>query len=127
MNFLFKDKDKKKLKYFNAYNIYENAYLYSHTSKIKLFIRVTIMALLDYFLLYKLDFSYHKNMEIYKCIIIIIFDIVHGFLAMFIMKYIFSLIHLNNTEILFFDSSNPFMRFGSLCNVNEDVPPLAFE
>ena len=127
LHFLFKDKGEKKLKYFNAYNIYENAYLYSHTSKIKLFIRVTIMVLLDYFLLYKLDFSYHKNMEIYKCIIIIIFDILHGFLAMFIMKYIFSLIHLNNNEILFFDSSNPFMRFGSLCNVNEDVPPLAFE
>lgn len=128
MYFIFKDKEEKKQKYFNLYNIYSNTYLYSKTSVIKIFIRVTIILLLEHFLLYKLDFAYKENMEIFKCIIIIILDISHGFIVMFIIKYIFNLVSLNNTDLLNIDSNSPFMRYGSFSNLNEGGDhPLIFE
>ena len=126
--FVFRDKKEKKLKIFNSYNIYSNQYLYSKTSKIKLFIRVIIISLLEYFLLYKLDISYESNIEISKCFLIILMDILHGFLVMFTIKYIFNWIYLNNTDLIELNTNSPFMRFGSLSNLNNDgIPSLIFE
>ena len=109
--FLFRDKSDKKYKYFNLYNLYSNEYLYSKTSKIKLFIRVIIILLLEYFLLYKLDIAYKLNMEINNSISIIILDILHFFTIMFIMKYIFYLIRLNNAKLFEINDTNNFLSF----------------
>lgn len=109
--FLFRDKSDKKYKYFNLYNLYSNEYLYSKTSKIKLFIRVIIILLLEYFLLYKLDIAYKLNMEINNSISIIILDIFHYFIIMFIMKYIFYLICLNNAKLFEINDTNNFLSF----------------
>jgi hypothetical protein len=109
--FLFRDKSDKKYKYFNLYNLYSNEYLYSKTSKIKLFIRVIIILLLEYFLLYKLDIAYKLNMEINNSISIIILDILHFFTIMFIMKYIFYLICLNNAKLFEINDTNNFLSF----------------
>ena len=109
--FLFRDKSDKKYKYFNLYNLYSNEYLYSKTSKIKLFIRVIIILLLEYFLLYKLDIAYKLNMEINNSISIIILDIFHFFTIMFIMKYIFYLICLNNAKLFEINDTNNFLSF----------------
>ena len=128
LNILFSDKKENKLKFFNLYNIYSNAYLYSNTTKINLFIRVTIMFLLEYFLLSKLDFSYQLNMGIFKCVLIIILDIIHGFLVVFIIKYIFNIMNLNNTDLLEFKDNTSIMRYGSFSNDNnfDGAPPLIF-
>ena len=109
--FLFRDKSDKKYKYFNLYNLYSNEYLYSKTSKIKLFIRVIIILLLEYFLFYKLDIAYKLNMEINNSISIIILDILHFFTIMFIMKYIFYLICLNNAKLFEINDTNNFVSF----------------
>ena len=109
--FLFRDKSDKKYKYFNLYNLYSNEYLYSKTSKIKLFIRVIIILLLEYFLLYKLDIAYKLNMEINNSISIIMLDILHFFTIMFIMKYIFYLICLNNAKLFEINDTNNFLSF----------------
>ena len=109
--FLFRDKSDKKYKYFNLYNLYSNEYLYSKTSKIKLFIRVIIILLLEYFLFYKLDIAYKLNMEINNSISIIILDIFHYFIIMFIMKYIFYLICLNNAKLFEINDTNNFLSF----------------
>ena len=109
--FLFRDKSDKKYKYFNLYNLYSNEYLYSKTSKIKLFIRVIIILLLEYFLLYKLDIAYKLNMEINNFISIIMLDILHFFTIMFIMKYIFYLICLNNAKLFEINDTNNFLSF----------------
>ena len=109
--FLFRDKSDKKYKYFNLYNLYSNEYLYSKTSKIKLFIRVIIILLLEYFLLYKLDIAYKLNMEINNSISIIILDILHFFTIMFIMKYMFYLICLNNAKLFEINDTNNFLSF----------------
>ena len=109
--FLFRDKSDKKYKYFNLYNLYSNEYLYSKTSKIKLFIRVIIILLLEYFLFYKLDIAYKLNMEINNSISIIILDILHFFTIMFIMKYIFYLICLNNAKLFEINDTNNFLSF----------------
>ena len=109
--FLFRDKSDKKYKYFNLYNLYSNEYLYSKTSKIKLFIRVIIILLLEYFLLYKLDIAYKLNMEINNSISIIMLDIFHFFTIMFIMKYIFYLIRLNNAKLFEINDTNNFLSF----------------
>ena len=109
--FLFRDKSDKKYKYFNLYNLYSNEYLYSKTSKIKLFIRVIIILLLEYFLLYKLDIAYKLNMEINNSISIIMLDIFHYFIIMFIMKYIFYLICLNNAKLFEINDTNNFLSF----------------
>jgi hypothetical protein len=126
--FLFRDKADKSIKYFNLYNIYSNSYLYSKTTKIKLFARVAIIILLEYFLLFKLDFPYKLNMELNQCILIILFDILHGFIITFIIKYIFNLLFLNNTDLINLDSNIPLMRFGSVSSIDQDgFPPLIFE
>lgn len=126
--YIFRDKQEKQMKYFTLYNIYNNAYLYSKTTKLKLFIRVSIMILIEYFLLYKFDISYNLNMGKNKCFLIIMMDIMHAFVVMFIIKYIFNLIDLNNTELLENDSNSPFMRYGSFSNLNDqEAPPLIFE
>ena len=109
--FLFRDKSDKKYKYFNLYNLYSNEYLYSKTSKIKLFIRVIIILLLEYFLLYKLDIAYKLNMEINNFISIIMLDILHFFTIMFIMKYIFYLVCLNNAKLFEINDTNNFLSF----------------
>ena len=109
--FLFRDKSDKKYKYFNLYNLYSNEYLYSKTSKIKLFIRVIIILLLEYFLFYKLDIAYKLNMEINNSISIIMLDILHFFTIMFIMKYIFYLICLNNAKLFEINDTNNFLSF----------------
>ena len=109
--FLFRDKSDKKYKYFNLYNLYSNEYLYSKTSKIKLFIRVIIILLLEYFLLYKLDIAYKLNMEINNSISIIMLDIFHYFIIMFIMKYIFYLVCLNNAKLFEINDTNNFLSF----------------
>ena len=109
--FLFRDKSDKKYKYFNLYNLYSNEYLYSKTSKIKLFIRVIIILLLEYFLLYKLDIAYKLNMEINNSISIIMLDIFHYFIIMFIMKYMFYLICLNNAKLFEINDTNNFLSF----------------
>ena len=109
--FLFRDKSDKKYKYFNLYNLYSNEYLYSKTSKIKLFIRVIIILLLEYFLLYKLDIAYKLNMEINNSISIIMLDIFHFFIIMFIMKYMFYLICLNNAKLFEINDTNNFLSF----------------
>jgi len=109
--FLFRDKSDKKYKYFNLYNLYSNEYLYSKTSKIKLFIRVIIILLLEYFLFYKLDIAYKLNMEINNSISIIMLDIFHYFIIMFIMKYIFYLICLNNAKLFEINDTNNFLSF----------------
>ena len=109
--FLFRDKSDKKYKYFNLYNLYSNEYLYSKTSKIKLFIRVIIILLLEYFLLYKLDIAYKLNMEINNSISIIMLDILHFFTIMFIMKYIFYLVCLNNAKLFEINDTNNFLSF----------------
>lgn len=109
--FLFRDKSDKKYKYFNLYNLYSNEYLYSKTSKIKLFIRVIIILLLEYFLFYKLDIAYKLNMEINNSISIIMLDIFHFFIIMFIMKYIFYLICLNNAKLFEINDTNNFLSF----------------
>ena len=129
LNFLFGDKEDNKFKFFNIYNVYSNAYLYSKTSKKNLFIRVTIMILLEYFLLSKLDISYELNMGRFKCIFIIILDILHGFIVTFIVKYIFNKMNLNNTDLLEFKDNSSIMRYGSFSNDNncDGVPPLIFE
>ena len=129
LKFLFSDKAEKNLKYFNLYNIYTNAYIYSKTTKLKLFIRVLIIILLEYFLLFRLDISYNDNIGILKCILIIILDVFHSFIVMFIIKYIFNLIKLNNTELIDFNIDSSFLRYGSLSNVNDvdGIPPLIFE
>ena len=48
---------------------------------------------------------------------------------MFIIKYIFNLIGLNNTELINFKIDSSFLRYGSLSNVNDvdGIPPLIFE
>ena len=109
--FFFRDKSDKKYKYFNLYNLYSNEYLYSKTSKIKLFIRVIIILLLEYFLFYKLDIAYKLNMEINNSISIIMLDIFHYFIIMFIMKYIFYLICLNNAKLFEINDTNNFLSF----------------
>ena len=109
--FLFRDKSDKKYKYFNLYNLYSNEYLYSKTSKIKLFIRVIIILLLEYFLFYKLDIAYKLNMEINNSISIIMLDIFHYFIIMFIMKYMFYLICLNNAKLFEINDTNNFLSF----------------
>ena len=109
--FLFRDKSDKKYKYFNLYNLYSNEYLYSKTSKIKLFIRVIIILLLEYFLLYKLDIAYKLNMEINNSISIIMLDILHFFTIMFIIKYMFYLICLNNAKLFEINDTNNFLSF----------------
>ena len=109
--FLFRDKSDKKYKYFNLYNLYSNEYLYSKTSKIKLFIRVIIILLLEYFLFYKLDIAYKLNMEINNSISIIMLDIFHFFIIMFIMKYIFYLVCLNNAKLFEINDTNNFLSF----------------
>ena len=128
INILFGDKKENKLKFFNLYNIYSNAYLYSNTTKINLFIRVIIMLLLEYFLLSELDFSYELNMGIFKCILIIVLDIFHGFIVVFIIKYIFNKMNLNNTDLLEFKDNSSMMRYGSFSNDNnfDGAPPLIF-
>ena len=109
--FLFRNKSDKKYKYFNLYNLYSNEYLYSKTSKIKIFIRIIIILLLEYFLLYKLDIAYKLNMEINNSISIIMLDIFHFFIIMFIMKYIFYLICLNNAKLFEINNTNNFLSF----------------
>ena len=118
--FIFRDKFDKKYKYFNLYNIYSNEYLYSNTSKLKLFTRLTIMLLLEYFLLSKLDIAYKLNMENYNSIVIILLDILHYFIVMFIIKYIFKLICLNNTRLFDIDDKKTLMKFGTF---SDDVIP----
>ena len=126
--YFFREKKEKKLKYFNLYNIYSNSYIYSKTTKIKLFARVAIIILLEYFLLFKLDITYKLNMELNQCILIILFDTLHGFIITFIIKYIFNLLFLNNTDLINLDSNNPLMRFGSVSSIDQDgFPPLIFE
>ena len=68
-------------------------------------------------------------MSIYKSIFIILLDICHSFIVMFIIKYIFYLIDLNNTELIDFNIDSSLMRYGSLSNVNDGdgIPPLIFE
>ena len=124
--FIFKDKEDQKLKYFNLYNIYSNGYLYSKTTKLKKILRVSIILLFEHFLIYRLDISYKTNMPILTCVLIISLDIFHGFIVMFIMKYLFNLINLNNTDLLDIDTSNPFMRYGSISDNRGEVP-LIFE
>ena len=126
---IFKDKSDKSMKYFNLYNIYTNIYIYSKTDRIKLFLRVTIIILIEYFLLFKLDISYNTSMGIFKCIIIIILDICHSFIVMFIIKYIFNKMKLNNTELIEFNIDSSMLRYGSLSNLNSGdvIPPLIFE
>ena len=86
------------------------------------------MFLLEYFLLSKLDFSYQLNMGIFKCVLIIILDIIHGFLVVFIIKYIFNIMNLNNTDLLEFKDNTSIMRYGSFSNDNnfDGAPPLIF-
>ena len=67
-------------------------------------------------------------MELNQCILIILFDILHGFIITFIIKYIFNLLFLNNTDLINLDSNNPLMRFGSVSSIDQDgFPPLIFE
>ena len=127
--FLFKNKKEKKFKYFNTYNIYSNEFLYSHTNTLKTTIRIIISVSLEHFLLYRLDLNYKYNMELYKCLLIIFMDILHGFLVLFIIKYIFIFLSLNNKDILDINNNNnPLIRYGSLSSNNIDgIPPLIFE
>ena len=129
LKFLFSDKADVNMKYFNLYNIYTNAYIYSKTTKLKLFIRVSIIISLEYFLLFRLDISYNNDFGIFKSIFLIVLDIFHSFIVMFIIKYIFNLIGLNNTELINFKIDSSFLRYGSLSNVNDvdGIPPLFFE
>jgi hypothetical protein len=129
LKFLFSDKADVNMKYFNLYNIYTNAYIYSKTTKLKLFIRVSIIISLEYFLLFRLDISYNNDFGIFKSIFLIVLDIFHSFIVMFIIKYIFNLIGLNNTELINFKIDSSFLRYGSLSNVNDvdGIPPLIFE
>ena len=121
--FLFRDKLDKKYKYFNLYNLYSNEYLYSKTSKIKLFTRVIIILLLEYFLLSKLEYIFKLDTEKYDSMLIIGLDIFHYFLVMFITKYIFNLICLNNTSLFDIDDKNIFLRFGTFSNINDEGIP----
>ena len=68
-------------------------------------------------------------MGIFKCIIIIILDICHSFIVMFIIKYIFNKMKLNNTELIEFNIDSSMLRYGSLSNLNSGdvIPPLIFE
>ena len=86
------------------------------------------MLLLEYFLLSELDFSYELNMGIFKCILIIVLDIFHGFIVVFIIKYIFNKMNLNNTDLLEFKDNSSMMRYGSFSNDNnfDGAPPLIF-
>lgn len=115
--------------YNNLYNIYTNAYIYSKTTKLKLFIRVLIITSLEYFLLFRLDISYNENTGLFKSIFIIVLEIVHSFIVMFIIKYIFNLMRLNNTELIDFNIDSTFFRYGSLSDLNDvgGIPPLIFE
>ena len=99
------------------------------TTKLKLFIRVSIIISLEYFLLFRLDISYNNDFGIFKSIFLIVLDIFHSFIVMFIIKYIFNLIGLNNTELINFKIDSSFLRYGSLSNVNDvdGIPPLIFE
>ena len=127
--FLFKNKKEKKFKYFNTYNIYSNEFLYSHTNTLKTTIRIIVSVSLEHFLLYRLDLNYKYNMELYKCLLIIFMDILHGFLVLFMIKYIFIFLSLNNKDILDINNNNnPLIRYGSLSSNNIDgIPPLIFE
>ena len=126
--FVFRDKKEKKLKIFNSYNIYSNQYLYSKTTKKQLFIRIIIISFLEYFLLYKLDISYKLGMGINEYFLIILMDILHGFLVMFIIKYIFNFIYLNNTDLIELDSNISIIKYNSLFNFNDDeFPPFSVE
>ena len=48
---------------------------------------------------------------------------------MFIIKYIFNLMRLNNTELIDFNIDSTFFRYGSLSDLNDvgGIPPLIFE
>ena len=127
LNYIFRKSKEKKIKFFFLYNTYSNRYLYSDTDYIKTVLRVFILIAVEHFLLSKLDISYENNYNIFKCLFIIFLDILHGFLVLFMIKYIFNMIHLNNKSLLDIDFEEPFIRYGSFVEGKEDEPLLLIE
>ena len=126
--YFFRNYEDKKIKYFYLFNIYSNRYLYSNTNNIKTLLRVFISVIIEYFLMSRMDISYKNNFNVFQCYCIILLDIIHGFLALFIVKYIFNLMNLNNKILLNIDFKKPFIRYGSFTESkdNEENEPLFF-
>jgi len=124
--YIFRDKEDKKFQFYYLYNIYSNKYLYSETNNQKKIIRVILSVLIEHFLLSKLDITFKNNISIAKCLFIIILDIFHGFLILFLIKIIFKLIDLNNKSLFGIDINNSFMRYGSFAEGDEEDDPLFF-
>ena len=124
--YIFRDKEDKKFQFYYLYNIYSNKYLYSETNQEKIIIRVILSILIEHFLLSKLDITFKNNISNIKCIFIIILDISHGFLILFLIKIIFKLIDLNNKSLFEIDINNTFMRYGSFAEGEEEDDPLFF-
>ena len=127
LNYLFRNCKERKIKFFFLYNTYSNRYLYSDTHYIKTALRVFILIIVEHFLLSRLDLSYENNYSIYKCLLIIFLDILHGFLVLFMIKFIFNLIYLNNRSLFGIDFEKPFIRYGSFVEGKEDEPLLLIE
>ena len=125
--FLFRNFEERKFKFFYLYNIYSNRYLYSDTDNIKTFLRVSIAIVLEYSLMSRMDISYKKSFNIYQCIFIIFLDIFHCFLTLFIVKYLFNIIYLNNKILFDIDFTKPFIRYGSFAESKENDPLFFIE
>ena len=127
LNYLFRKSKEKKIKFFFLYNTYSNRYLYSETNYIQTALRVLITIIIEHFLLSKLDISYKNTYNAFKCLLIIFLDILHGFLVLFMIKYIFNFIYLNNKSLLDIDFEKPFIRYGSFSEGKEYDPLLFIE
>lgn len=125
--FLFRTHENEKFQYFYLYNFYSNIYLYSKTSNIKKLARVLISVSIEYFITSKLDISYKNNFGTFKNTIIILMDIFHGFLILYIIKYFYKILNLNNCDLLNIDYNSRFLRFGSFSDGKENNPLLFIE
>ena len=126
--FLLRDRGDKKFQFYFLYNVYSNKLLYSQTNIIKTIIRVILSIIIEHFLLSKLDITVVNNdISFFKCLFIILLDVLHGFLILFMIKIIFILMHLNNSNILDLSINSHFMRYGSFTDAKEDEPLFIIE
>ena len=125
--YLFGKNEIRNFKFFYLYNIYSNRYIYSNTNYLKTILRLIISVIIEHYLLSKLDITYINTYSIIKCALIVLLDILHGFLVLFMIKFIFNLINLNNKILLEIDINRPFMRYGSFTEGKEKDPLLLIE
>ena len=125
--YFFGNNEKRKFRFFYLYNIYSNRYIYSGTSYTKTFLRVIISVVIEHYLLSKLDFTYKNGISTINSFLILFFDIIHGFLVLFLIKFIFNIINLNNKILLEVDINKPFMRYGSFMDGKKGDPLFFIE